>query len=486
MKFFARAFSLSVVAVAVTDAHEVPIAHTRNGTIHGRYLSNYNQDLFLGIPYAQAPRLAHAKPIATQFQDPWDASEYGPTCYGYGSNSLLNLTQSEECLNLNIIRPAGIYHEKLPVLLWIYGGGYAQGSSADPMWNLTYIVDTGVQHGKPIIAVSINYRLAFFGFPGGPDALRAGITNLGLKDQRVALQWVQENIASFGGDPNKVTIWGESAGGLSVVRHLISYGGRGGDGLFRAAIVISGFVTGPNRITMPSDLEAGYQNVVSNAGCSSAGDTLTCLRNAPLDKIYPGVQTGSPTAFGEVIDGIFFQREPALELAAGHVTRVPIILGGDADEGLFFVNIAFSIAGILPNTTAQLRSVMQAAFPGVTEDLIDEVLQLYPEGSAAPPYSLPPDFPWCKAMNQANLLCGSQYRRLAAILGDNIIDAPRRYMSDRWASLGLDSYSFQFATNPTSLPIVFWNGLGKMTDPLRPRRTSYRALKPTLLTPFCF
>jgi carboxylesterase type B len=454
-------FATALLLFHVGGTQAVSTAHTRNGTILGRYLSGYNQDLFLGIPYAKAPRLANSEPITTKFIEPFDASEYGPTCYGFGSNLLLNLTQSEDCLNLNIIRPAGVHLEKLPVLLWIYGGGFTQGSSADPMWNLTYVVDTAARHGKPIIAMSINYRLAFFGFPGSKDALNAGITNLGLKDQQVALRWVQENVAAFGGDPSKVTIWGESAGAISVAYHLVSYGGRGGEGLFRAAILVSGFETGANPKANASELEAGYQNIVSNAGCPDAKDTVSCLRNASFDKIYPGVQVSSPSTFGTVIDGHFLQREPGLELASGHVTRVPIILGGNADEGLTVVNnFVLSIVGVIPNTTAQLRGAMKAVIPGVADDTIDRFLELYPEGSNAPPYSLRPDYPWCEALNRAKLVCGSEYRRLAGILGDYFLDASRRYMSERWAFLGLDTYSFRFATNPTSLPIVNWNGLG--------------------------
>ena len=121
---------------------------------------------------------------------------------------MLNLTQSEECLNLNIIRPVDINPDtKLPVLLWIYGGGYRQGSSADPMWNMSYIVAQSVAQGQPILGLSINYRISFLGFPSSQEVVSAGVANLGIKDQRASLQWVQENIAFFGGDPSKVTIW---------------------------------------------------------------------------------------------------------------------------------------------------------------------------------------------------------------------------------------------------------------------------------------
>lgn len=193
------------------DEHRVlPTAHISNGTVNGRYLPGFDQDLFLGIPFANAPRLANPTPLNDSWTTPFDASSYGHTCYGFGSNQLLPSIkdyQSEDCLNLNIIRPSGLKSEtKLPVLVWIYGGGWSQGSSADPMWNMSYIVQTSVENGQPIIGVSINYRLSFLGFPSGREPLAAGVTNLGLKDQRIAMEWIQENIQAFGGDARKVTI----------------------------------------------------------------------------------------------------------------------------------------------------------------------------------------------------------------------------------------------------------------------------------------
>jgi len=126
----------------------------------------------------------------------------------------------------------------------VYGGGFRQGSATDPMWNMSYIVQQSVRQNQPVIGISINYRLSFFGFPNGQAALDAGISNLGLKDQRIAFQWVQENIGAFGGDPSKVTIWGESAGSDSIAYQLVANGGQGGSNLFRGAIMASGFLTG--------------------------------------------------------------------------------------------------------------------------------------------------------------------------------------------------------------------------------------------------
>lgn len=184
-----------------------PTAQISNGKVVGRHLPSFDQDLFLGVPFANARRLANPTALNETWTSPFDASANGPTCYGFGSNQLLPLSQSEDCLNLNIIRPSGVKPDRqLPVLVWIYGGGFRQGASADPMWNMSYIVKTSVENDQPIIGVSINYRLSFLGWPSGKEPMEAGVTNLGLKDQRIALEWIQENIYAFGGDPQKVTI----------------------------------------------------------------------------------------------------------------------------------------------------------------------------------------------------------------------------------------------------------------------------------------
>jgi carboxylesterase type B len=118
----------------------------------------------------------------------------------------------EDCLALNIFKPDTISNaEGLPVLVWIHGGSYQNGYSALPAYNMSYLVAESQAMGKPIIGVSINYRLAFFGFLASNEVINSRNANLGLKDQQLAFQWIQDNIASFGGDPEKVTIWGESA-----------------------------------------------------------------------------------------------------------------------------------------------------------------------------------------------------------------------------------------------------------------------------------
>lgn len=168
------------------------------------------------------------------------ATEYPPHCYGYGADQI-GYDESEDCLYINVIRPAATQQDaKLPVAVWIYGGGLTQGGSADKRYNMSFFVENSVAQGTPIIGVSFNYRLSVFGFLNGKEAEDAGVTNIGFRDQRLALHWLNENIDAFGGDKDAVTIFGESAGAESVTAQVFAYKGQH-SGLFRSAAAQSGF-----------------------------------------------------------------------------------------------------------------------------------------------------------------------------------------------------------------------------------------------------
>jgi cholinesterase len=218
-------------AILPRQSQDAPTAQVLNGTYSGLYSPEYNQDFFLGMPYSQPPvgdlRFRVAQSLNTSWAGTKNATQYSLECIGYGSDQwVLGNKISEDCLTLNVIRPSGLTGEALPVAVWIHGGGFFEGGSADPRYNLSYIVQQSSKMNTPFIGVSINYRLQAWGFIFGKEIAEEGSTNLGIRDQRLALHWVQENIAAFGGDPTKVTIWGESAGGFSVGAHLVAYGGR--------------------------------------------------------------------------------------------------------------------------------------------------------------------------------------------------------------------------------------------------------------------
>lgn len=218
-------------AIPPLRSRDAPTVKVRNGTYAGVYSPVYNQDFFLGMPYSQPPvgdlRFRPAQSLRSSWVGVKNATVYSPECIGYGSDQwVLGNKISEDCLTLNVIRPSGLSGEALPVAVWIHGGGYTEGGSADPRYNLSYIIQQSTEMKTPFIGVSINYRLQAWGFIFGKEIMEEGSTNLGIRDQRLALHWVQENIAAFGGDPTKVTLWGESAGGFSIGSQLVAYGGR--------------------------------------------------------------------------------------------------------------------------------------------------------------------------------------------------------------------------------------------------------------------
>ena len=180
-----------------------PTVTVKNGTLEGLHSDTYDQDFFLGIPFARPPvgqlRFRVPQSINESWTETYDATSYSAACVGYGSDDWPYKTLSEDCLYLNIIRPAGYENTSLPVAFWIHGGGLFEGSSVDERYNLSFIVQRSVEDGNPIIAVSTNYRLSAWGFLTGEEVVETGQTNLGFRDQRLAMHWVQENIAAFGG-----------------------------------------------------------------------------------------------------------------------------------------------------------------------------------------------------------------------------------------------------------------------------------------------
>lgn len=406
---------------------------------------------FKGIPFADPPvgnlRLRPAQPLSKsfgtlesellpaacpQFWSSLDGASLPEDVAGLITNSEIFqkvTVQSEDCLTLNVQRPAGTAASaKLPVVVWIFGGAFAIGSATQ--YDGTRIVKQAEDLGQPVIYVAINYRLGGFGFLPGREVSKDGSSNLGLRDQRLALQWVQDNIAAFGGDPTKVTLWGESAGAISSMDHTVINGGdisyKDGQ-LFRGAIMNSGSTTPCVPVDHPKAQKI-YDTVASAAGCTGE-NSLQCLRDLPFDAFSDAVAAvPSFFSYGSIDlsymprpdpgDG-FMPESPEVAVKNGKFAKIPIINGDQADEGTLFSLTQSNIS-----TTDDLVDYMIPVFPLATEDQIIELVDAYPDdwtaGSPFGTFFLNNIYP--------------QFKRLAALLGDISFTLQRRAYLETVAS----------------------------------------------------
>lgn len=411
-----------------------PKATTLNGTYQGKHLAQWDQDAFLGIPFAQPPvgdlRFRHPQSLNTSFNGTHDAKQQGYSCMQWRGN----FNMSEDCLNLNIVRPAGSNHtEPLPVLVWIYGGGLYTGSVADPQYNLSGIVKVSQEIGQPVIAVAMNYRLNMYGFLQTSQLLAEGSSNAGLLDQRLALQWIQENIAAFGGDPRRVVVWGESAGAQSIAYHLFSNDGRN-DGLYRGAIMESGGPTGAQIQPLPY-YSAAVENLTRTVGCWGTTDQLACLRGLSQDELFAAQPS---QVWNPLIDGDFLTGYPSQLIPEEKFVSVPLLIGSNTDEGM-----NFRPSTPVPETAEDLEHAFASwRSYALSPPTIRHLLSLYPDDPCnAPPHSI------TNCSRLTNVQNGTQWRRGATIGGDLVMISGHRKMCELFSSPSGGSqpvYSYRF------------------------------------------
>ena len=315
-----------------TPAGEI-IAFTSTLNING---TQKRLDTFLGIPFAEAPtggwRFKEPVPKA-RFNTPLEALDYGPACLQYqrGQPNDRNITFSEDCLSLNIFAPSNrpSNGERFPVMVYIHGGGFLTGYSIGLEGR--YLSLSG-----DVIVVTVNYRLNVFGFFSTGDQAAAG--NYGLWDQQLAIKWVHDNIRSFGGDPIRVTIFGQSAGGGSVTFQTIYPGNKG---LFQRAIAESGSFAGPWAFNTLEDVRNFTRQFAAAAGCSQQ-DSMTmvsCLQSksaTDIKSVMDGPVGGEGCLWKPVIDNKFLFNEP-IELLTQSFASAPVadmFLGVDLIMGV--------------------------------------------------------------------------------------------------------------------------------------------------------
>jgi para-nitrobenzyl esterase len=310
------------------SAMDAGVVRTATGLVRGGVAADHR--LFSGIPYAAPPvGPSRWKPPAPAPVWPGlrDATSPGPRCIQDAANDLdPRIASSEDCLYLNVWTPPPS-NELRPVLVWIHGGGFVNGSG--DIYNARRLSGRG-----DIVVVTLNYRLGALGFLAHPAlGPTEGVGNYGLADQQAALRWVRDNIANFGGDPDKVTIGGESAGGMSVCNHLVAPGSAG---LFRSAIIQSA----PCELGAPVPVAAERSiDYATQLGCGPTALTAQCLRDLTADKLQAGPtysDFGGISLSGPVSGTSVLPVGPLKAFAERQAARVPVLIGSTRDEFTLF------------------------------------------------------------------------------------------------------------------------------------------------------
>ena len=329
VKGFLLAVTFLSVAAVTAAADLVP---TENGTVEGRGVQPSGIRIFRGIPFAQPPtgdwRWREPQPVEN-WKGVRQAVDFGPRCMQarifddmiFRSNGV-----SEDCLYLNVWTPAKSSRERLPVLVYFYGGGFVSGDGSEPRY------DGESMATKGIVVVTVNYRLGVFGFMAHPELTKESAHNAsgnyGFLDQNAGLQWVQRNIANFGGDPKRVTIAGESAGSMSVSAHMASPLSKN---LIAGAIGESGAITG----TLAAVPRAKGEEQGSKFAANLGAPTLAALRAIPSQQMLDASSKGGWASVGRfppTIDGYFLTEDPAAIYATGKQARVPLLVGWNSEE----------------------------------------------------------------------------------------------------------------------------------------------------------
>ena len=364
-------------ARAASPIQQGTLIHLADGDVQGLVGGQARE--FLGIPFAAPPVGAlRWRPPAPAI--PWPgvrpATAFGPACPQLASLQA-PASNVEDCLFLNVFTPDPAPSRPRSVMVWFHGGSNQVGSAGDavPVPGIPgHFYDAQVlAQERNVVVVTVNYRLNAFGFLAhaalaGEDPQRPYAGNQGLLDQQAALRWVQANIAAFGGNPKRVTIFGESAGSWDVCYHMVSPGSRG---LFRRAIGESGGCT-PHQPTAAQGA-ANAEALAAAVGCGGAPDELACMRQVSADTLLANLGSGD---FGPVVDGGVLPDQPRTLFDSGQFAKVPYLLGSNSDEGtLFFI-------GVPPVTTeAEYQAALQTRYGS----LASQVEALYPAASFASP-----------------------------------------------------------------------------------------------------
>ncbi|KAF8195109.1 Alpha/Beta hydrolase protein [Pholiota molesta] len=436
---------LTVASPVERDDSSGPTVALDSATVTG--INQGALSKFLGIPFAVPPvgPLRFSLPQAlTSYNGSINGTSYGASCMqqsapfpvslrdifgksipsipaanGGNNTNSSGPPQSEDCLTINVIKPSNVSADsRLPVVVWIFGGGFERGSAEAYDDQATRIVNQSMALGKPVIYAAMNYRVSAWGFLASQEVKNASLGNMGLVDQRVALQWVQKYIHLFGGDNTKVTLWGQSAGSISVSLQMLAYGGNSSSGLFQGAFMQSGAPIPVGNITGG---QIYYDSLVNQTNCASSNDTLSCLRSVPSDKLQAAVNNtpnyfsyqALSLAWAPRADGVFLPDNPQKLVQQGKVMNIPIVSGSVDDEGTLF-----SLSSRNVTTEQEFEQYVSSVFiPGASSSELAPLWSYYPsDPTDGSPFNT-------SVLNEIT----PQYKRIAAFQGDVVFQAPRRW-----------------------------------------------------------
>ncbi|KAF9255007.1 alpha/beta-hydrolase [Marasmius fiardii PR-910] len=390
------------------------------GTFIGIKNGTTNITSFRGVRFADAPvgelRWRAAVSPPSKNLGTVNATKFANACI---MNSQITAGTSEDCLFGNVFIPPSITSRSTPapVLVWFHGGGFVSGDShsADP-------TELFATTSEPFIFVSFEYRLGPFGFLAGSTVKNNGLTNAGLHDQRTALRWVQRYIGKFGGDPSRVTIWGQSAGAGSTMFHLIANNGDP-EGLFHVAIGDS-----PSLNQMPATtddyLESVFHDVATAAGCGN--DTnLSCLRSVDINRLASAGQqtinarTATLYVFAPHFDGEFITSRPVEAFSSGKLAKVPVLFGANTNDGAHWSSELRdpNANTSMPNATQDtVYNFIHGQYPNFSKESFDRAVALYPLEEFNGSFSLQGQ----QMYGEARYICTAQLITAgAAIVGQN-------------------------------------------------------------------
>ncbi len=353
----------------LTADRSLPTVKTANGLVQGTQHSGIS--MFKGIPFAQPPvgdlRWKEPQPVKN-WEGTWKADHFAARAMQlpiYSDMKFRSAGISEDCLYLNIWTPAKSGNEGLPVLVFFYGGGMKAGDGSE------YRYDGEAMARKGIISVTVNYRLGVFGFLAHPELTKESSHhasgNYGLMDQTEALRWLHKNIEAFGGNPDNITIAGESAGSSSVCAQIISPLPRN---LFAGAIGESGSVLKFNGVVSLSDAEKIGLEYGTHVGANS----LKELRNMSAEQLLNATAKPARDDFPIDVDGYFFPESPLVLYRTGRVAKVPVIIGWNSEEANWK-----SILGKEEPTKENYINAVKKLYPSNADD----ILKLYAVNSDA-------------------------------------------------------------------------------------------------------